>query len=346
MYNIIPVPHTESSKLHFCYRLADLQNEIEKRTSYLGKFRNTDTAAHLQDVIAMTKDETNLFSSLIEETSQEVFDSFRKGVLNIGESWHEIKENITPTKIELNPTVPYTSNLNVVANGNSIDVVLDFITTSGISSVYTFIPTIEVEYDTTCHLLIDHDIQITAQKKSTFTIPYENISCVEEPSRKLWQVRYSFLPALEGESQLTSAETISNIVKSKIVELKTYNKTETPLYSGDIVEIGGEIYEVTKNTNINDINIEKDLKKIDKLNINDGVHYYLHMPSYLQTNLIYTLDNAIKAALTYGVIWKWLMYAYPTEAETYAAFYSSANNDVYTKCNIFNRGYSKKPRIL
>lgn len=58
------------------YSLSEIQEEVKKRTSYLGKFRSTEQAAHLLDLIAMTKDETDLFQSLVQTAATEVYACF------------------------------------------------------------------------------------------------------------------------------------------------------------------------------------------------------------------------------------------------------------------------------
>lgn len=63
------------SVLNLWYKIEQLQEEIEKRSSYLGKFRRTEEAQHLLDLIAMTKDEENLFYPFAEAAMADVFDA-------------------------------------------------------------------------------------------------------------------------------------------------------------------------------------------------------------------------------------------------------------------------------
>lgn len=60
--------------LHLWYKLEWLRKEVEKRSSYLGKFRRTEEAQHLLDLIAMTEDEVDLFIPYARAAMADVFD--------------------------------------------------------------------------------------------------------------------------------------------------------------------------------------------------------------------------------------------------------------------------------
>ena len=64
--------------LNFWYKISCLKDEIKKRTSYLGKFRRTEEAKHLLDLIAMTEDEEDMFYPLVNEAMADVFDELEK----------------------------------------------------------------------------------------------------------------------------------------------------------------------------------------------------------------------------------------------------------------------------
>lgn len=60
--------------LHIYYPVNMIQDEVEKRSSYLGKFRQTEQAQHLLDLLAMTRDETDLFYPFMREAMACIFD--------------------------------------------------------------------------------------------------------------------------------------------------------------------------------------------------------------------------------------------------------------------------------
>lgn len=60
--------------LHLWYNLEMVRKEIEKRTAYLGKFRRTEEAKHLLDLIQMTEDNENMFVPFAKAAMSDVFD--------------------------------------------------------------------------------------------------------------------------------------------------------------------------------------------------------------------------------------------------------------------------------
>lgn len=64
----------ESHILHLWYKLEDLRNMIEHRTSMLGKLRRTEESIHLLDLISMTEDERGLFEQFAQVAMADVYD--------------------------------------------------------------------------------------------------------------------------------------------------------------------------------------------------------------------------------------------------------------------------------
>lgn len=62
------------SVLHLWYKLDMVREEIEKRTSVLGKLRRTEEAQHLLDLIAMTEDEKPMFLPFAKAAMSDVFE--------------------------------------------------------------------------------------------------------------------------------------------------------------------------------------------------------------------------------------------------------------------------------
>ena len=60
--------------LHLWYKIPMIQDEIDKRSSYLGKFRRTEEAQHLLDLIRFSKDEENMFIPMAKAAMADVFD--------------------------------------------------------------------------------------------------------------------------------------------------------------------------------------------------------------------------------------------------------------------------------
>lgn len=60
--------------LHLWYKITAIQEEVDKRSSYLGKFRRTEEAQHLLDLIRFSKDEENMFIPMAKAAMADVFD--------------------------------------------------------------------------------------------------------------------------------------------------------------------------------------------------------------------------------------------------------------------------------
>lgn len=345
MYTISKNPYNDLPKLHFNYRLAELQEDVERTTSYLGKFRRTESAAHLQDLIAMTKDENNIFAPFAKEIAVGVYDEFRKGVLNEGDSSWKYKKSVVLKDIEIPPILtPYMISHKLDHDDENIIISnVIFMTNNSDYDKYSVELHMEVTYNVKYHMMYDPDIQIIREKRIKFVIPPDKI----QNEGREYNVSSYVIPALlDAETDLTSKETIESVSELRIIRCLALHKNDIELNIGDVVSVGENLYEMIVDTTINKLNIKNDTINIDHLDVNDGVHYYVDLYSMCQQSIISTLDEAIKNALMYGVIWKWLMLAYPAEAETYASLYDNAKKEVYSRCNIFKRQHNKVPRIL
>lgn len=346
MYTITKNPYNDLPKLHFNYRLAELQEDVEKTTSYLGKFRRTESAAHLQDLIAMTKDESNIFTPIAKEVALSVFDEFKKGVFNAGDSSYKHKESVVLNNIVLPPAVePHVLGLNVEGIGDDIHLYgMAFDMTEIDFTKYKLEMFIELVYNVKYHMMYDSDIEVVRSKKIRYQVPDNEIDYI---GGGRYEVGELSIPALlEKETDLTSKEELVSVTSARIASCKAIALDDMQLNIGDVIKVDGTLYEMLVDTSLNSLNLKKDAVEIDHLDVNDGVHYYVDLYSFNQSTAINTLDESIKNALLYGVIWKWLMLAYPAEAESYLALYNNAKQEVYSRCSIFNRQHNKVPRIL
>lgn len=346
MYTITKNPYNDLPKLHFNYRLAELQEDVERTTSYLGKFRRTESAAHLQDLIAMTKDESNMFTPIAKEVALSVFDEFKKGVFNAGDSSYKHKESVVLNNIVLPPAVePRVLGLNVEGIGDNIHLYdMAFDMTEIDFTKYKLEMFIELVYNVKYHMMYDSDIEVVRSKKIRYQVSDNEIDYI---GGGRYEVGELSIPALlEKETDLTSKEELVSVTSARIASCKAIALDDMQLNIGDVIKVDGTLYEMLVDTSLNSLNLKKDAVEIDHLDVNDGVHYYVDLYSFNQSTAINTLDESIKNALLYGVIWKWLMLAYPAEAESYLALYNNAKKEVYSRCSIFNRQHNKVPRIL
>lgn len=346
MYALTHIPNTDYSQLHFNYKKEDLQNEVEKRTSYLGKFRRTEKASHLLDLIAMTKDEEDLFIPLMKSAMADVFDTFRSGVMNLPNISCRFNEDVQITNIIANPPVETGDDFELTYWFEDDTIYIDgnFSSTNLDISTYTVDVVVNIKYKTKFHLLDIENKDIVIPKELSITIPHDSI-VRDERDRCYIISRFPIKVYLEQQSGISSAEEIHSI-EGMESELHSVNLQNTPLKIGDKVYFEGNYYEVINDTNINTFDASKDFLILNELDVQDGIHYYVNIPNRIDKNLILPLDNAIVESLTNRIILDWIMYAYPTEVETYVSFYSASKEKVYSRCNIFNRVHYKVPRIL
>jgi hypothetical protein len=192
--------------------------------------------------------------------------------------------------------------------------------------------------------MYDSDIEVVRSKKIRYQVPNNEIDYI---GGGRYEVGELYIPALlEKETDLTSKEELVSVTSARIASCKAIALDDVQLNIGDVIKVDGTLYEMLVDTSLNSLNLKKDAVEIDHLDVNDGVHFYVDLYSFNQSTAINTLDESIKNALLYGVIWKWLMLAYHTEAESYLALYNNAKQEVYSRCSIFNRQHNKVPRIL
>jgi hypothetical protein len=335
----------DSSKLHLNYRLGDIQNEVEKRTSYLGKFRKTEQSQHLLDLLAMTKDEENLFSPYANEAMADVFEELKKGMINLPYCSYEYKETIVK-EIQLNPSIKVMPKNIIGTHTNDIVYINGYLTSTPIdTNKYGITIDLSVECKTECHTLDFADVQFVKSQTIVCTIPSDAITLEEG----VWVVKnYPVYVSLEKESSFTSAETIVEVTNVKYIQnsARAFELEETPLMQGDVVKVNGKYFEITTNTDINNINLNTQAKPLDALDVCDGVHFYATIPSNVDYNHIRPLDNAIFEALVNKIILKWLIMVYPEAAEPFAIQDAKSTELVYKRCNIFNQRCNRTPRIF
>lgn len=184
--------------LHLYYPLALLQEEIHKRTSYLGKHRGTEDTPHLLDLIAMTKDESDLFHSFARTAMMKVFEPLSKQTRDVEKAY-------------------------------------------------------------------------------------------------LWEVNCHTVTLTHGA-----------------VPPQTYVK-------GDYVSYRDTLYLAT---GAGDSDTLENLAPTP--DFRESIHYIIQWEKKLNHNDIEPLDQAVQDALTYYIIWQWLLSAYPGEAKTYQVLYADA----------------------
>lgn len=351
---------SSSSMLHFSYRLVDLQKEIEKRTFYLGKYRKTEEAQHLLDLIGMSRDEGDLLYPFAQAAMGDVYDQLNASSLHIPKTYKWVTPS-APTEAPAIPTpVPLQAgdivlNTDVAADGQSITIYGSAtdrgqITSSGVqifsNSVFRLCFNINLSY-TTRYSIIGTTTNIIPTHTISVDVPAENI---RPTGASTWIiVPFEFKPKLEPQSNITTAEIIHAVtsIDADLASVHLKFVEPTKLASGDIINYSGVIYEMLEDTDTNNLDLDKHALQVDpEETLVEGIHYYLSVPNFLNITSVEPLDNAIKEALVNRMIWKWLILSYPAEAATYDTLYQDNLKSIAFRCNIFNKHWQNIPRIL
>ena len=343
---------SSNSCIHFSYSLVALQQEIEKRTFYLGKYRKTEEAQHLLDLIGMSRDEGDLLYPFVQAAMADVYDNLNLNTIHVLKEyeWKEPQEAITIPKkknlyqqIQHNVAATISDNKHYVIISGTID---NYSSDDIDVSKYRITADFSIDV-TTKYNIIGTNVIISPVKYITFNIPAEHLRSI---GNNAWQiVPLQVEVPLDPQSTMTSAETIDKVSSPTFVvdslKLEEINPTELPV--GTIIEVEGQTYEITQDTNSNTLDLSKQAKNVDpNETLVEGVHYYLYVPNFINLSSVAPLDNAIMEALVNRIIWKWLVLSYPNEAATYDTLYQDSLKSIALRCNIFNKHWQQVPRIL
>jgi hypothetical protein len=346
---------SSNNTIHFSYNLLSLQKEIEKRTFYLGKYRKSEEAQHLMDLIGMSRDEGDLLYPFVKAAMADVYDNLNLHTTHITKlyEWKEPSDAIVIAKIpQLNELQSSSINVAELPDGRSI-VVSGTITDGGLknggnvdTSIYRIATRATVEV-TTKYGIIGTDVVIQQKKTINFDIPSEYLRSL---GNNQWQiVPFSIPVPLDAQSNMITEETIANIgtvsLEQGTMVLEEINPTFLP--EGTIIKVDDITYEITEDTDSTKLKLNKQAKQVDpNETLVEGIHYYLSVPNYINLSSLAPLDTAIMEALVNRIIWKWLVLSYPAEAATYDTLYQDNLKSIALRCNIFNKHWQKVPRIF
>ena len=312
----------EKNVLHLYYKLEWLQEEIEKRTSYLGKFRRTEEAKHLLDLISMTKDEEDLFYPFARAAMADVFDVLRQYIPDTTKSvyvWNEDANLVVINSISESAEVARQNDGYAYYDNQSGEMVIwqPFILQSNSENLPLYKLFIRADAThTICHRIkaTDEEVVIGTRNESygmalTIPTPYMGQQIFMS---KNFPSQLTFSP----ETEVVTGE----YVKSSTVEYKSYYlwKEPTEFETGDYVNLDDVLYRAVAAGDANDT-IDKLVRTED---YRKSIEYLIAFPKDMNINLANPLDTAVYEALTSRIIYKWLQYSYPDEAARYLSEWS------------------------
>lgn len=376
-------PATPSSGcriLHLYYSLLSLQQEIEKRTFYLGKYRTDENGnkPHLLDLIGMSRDEADILYPFAKSAMADVFDALHSSTIGIPKQYKwEDKPNVITIrrrpKVVMDGDVEY-SNFVAAAQTDKIKITGTIIYQLGSGAEITNDDldkdlcrpnvSIIVSYKTKRYSVATSEEVITPHSEIV-TLDRHCISRAERGATRAVEVYMHhdvscYIPFyLEQQNGILTEERLEGDV-----EISTYQMNEYWEYTNPVKVVSGTRFTISNNNQapaatMYDALTEFDENDLpDKLGsvadiveqgeiIDEGIHYYFEFPNYFNESLIEPLDNAILEALVNRVIWHWLILSYPAEAATYDSLYQSSIAALKTRSDVFQKHWATRtPRIL
>ena len=328
--------------VEFTYKASDLLKEVTKRTSYLGRMRNTDQDVHLLDRLSLTEGEKFLFNEYIQEAGAETYNymhAFGKEVhmpymFYDDKPLYEVKEScgiyITcdDMKTGTEMVVPTTS-----FSYSSGTLAVVFPTTK----IYK-VDSSQFKYKFTCRFVMTATDTIGGQ---TLNITKEMMAETSEitSSADVTLTTISFtgiVPNFAYGSNPTVTE-----IKSLLLEV-TEITPATPLD----VEAGDYVYEEDLDGHVRHFKAIRDYNSgtgMWELTPHDfillggdwknSIVYRLNIPCWQDDGMYMTVDNRIKEALVSYIIWRWFETVLPKEADIYEKKWKAKAYDIQMGLN-------------
>ena len=373
-------PMSGERTLHLYYSLLNIQKEVEKRTYYLGSKRAgaTEKAPHLLDLIGMSRDEADVLYPFAKAAMADVFDALNQSTVGLPKLYNwEDKKNILSIKHRLhatgitNPSLTPTQKTDKIYITGTVSIPSSSIPLGGVITQAVLTgdvarPNLSVTLTyTTKRSVIATGGSISIPHTDTFVIGKDGIFPFSPVSTN-YDSAISYMHLLDLKPQdgiytreeldtsatitatctvLDDWEFVNPIPVTSGVHFKVENaNTPTTEYEADTDFDENDL--IVPSTSDDPILTFAHLANNADNFLEEGIHYYIAFPNYLNDSLIAPLDNAILEALVNRVIWKWICIAYPEEAQAYDTFYQQALVSLKTRCNIFSKNWAERtPRI-
>lgn len=316
-------------QIAYTLKKKDIQEEVYKRTSYLGKNRPTEASAYTVEQLSFTKDEQPLFDSHLVTVGTRVFEEMGNFTHNLPNAFVITDRKAEPMvsvrrygSVEQIATTIQTALENAVSNGDMLEV---------------SIPAVE-NYPyagTTARVELDMDFEYEdfmgiARVKSIHTdfmiVPSENnvryikLGLDLTTGDRMWRnERYLRLLSSDVETEVVDATSNYVVHRGAIVRI-----TEDDGSSANYVaKRSGIIRKLLKEEGSFEI-IDKD---------NDVVVFKTWKFDWFNENYIIPVRSSIFDALVHGICAKWLEDTLPSEAERFQRVYEQNITDMKNRLN-------------
>ena len=303
----------------FSYKIQDILTEVTKRTSYLGKMRNTEATPNLIDRMSLTDGERFLFDEFLDDAVQQTYDwlkAFGRNVKNACQIVPKYQDYLeykdygvqgaypigTPFSVACTATPDYDNNRISVKVPRKL--------------VYKNTTSVDVSYATVCEYKIKTILAGTLPCEEVQTFRTQGSVLVGNNSTNLDLSATIGFQWNEGSSthELVGVEISFMIVFMPRVFIK-YKKGDYIEYHKDLsVPSAYDVYLITADcTNANWMDNAECLDADPR----GRIVYTLEKTDYYDNNMFSSVDRNIKEAIVNYIIYRWLTYTKPDEGDMY-----------------------------
>ena len=309
----------------FSYKIKDILTEVTKRTSYLGKMRNTEAVPNLIDRISLTDGERFLSDEFLEDAVQQTYDwlkAFGRNVKNACQIVSEYQdyleykdygiEGVSIAGGEPEPIgTPFPLSCVAIPDytNNTISVQVP------IQPQYKNTITTDVDYTTTCEYTIKTKLANVLPCEETRTVVQTGTCNISSPINLDFSTILNF-QWQEGRFQhVLDSVDVSVCIVVKPHTIIDYKKGDYIEYRNDLSDPSVyEVYQITDNcTNANWSEHAAHLV----IDPRGRIVYTLEKTDYFDDNMIGSIDRNIKEAIINYIMYRWLTYTKPDEGDIY-----------------------------
>lgn len=306
------------------FSIAELKQEIEKRTSYTGKMRSTEKEPYLSDRLSLTDGESFLSDSYIEEAASETYDwikAFGRGVqdafrVHRGEQFYKIEEACGVHIWYENEGIKYPISLSSPES-------IPFYYMAGERN--GDIIRVETGFRDPLNVRMGSASQIDYCFKIHYTTYIPNTPFEEECTQKEMSSTTNGLDLSEiyinlGKSVLGRVE-LKSIDNIELEILNIEPQVYVDIHKGDTIEYtlldGSKWYGITEEDKLHVSYKDMPTCTIYTQDIRNTIIYTLNIPEWQDENMLRKVRNDLQEALVNYVIWRWFETVNPSEASIY-----------------------------
>lgn len=311
----------------FSYKIQDILTEVTRRTSYLGKMRNTETTPNLIDRISLTEGERFLFDEFLDDAVQQTYDWLKVFGRNMQNACQVVSEyqdhleykdygvisTLTSSNNTINPIcVPFTIPCNATPDYSNNKIKVDV---PQKIQLKTIIP-VNVNY------LVATQYKI--KTKLADTLPCEEIikkNKIGTCNTSTKEIDLSTILDFQFNEahfrHVLSAVEVSVYINTRPITKINYKKGDYIEYHSNLTDTGvSDIYQITDDCSNQDwvknaVRLETDPR--------GRIVYSLEQTDCFDRNMIPNIDRSIKEAIINYIMYRWLTYTKPDESDIYMA---------------------------